>query len=74
MKLHNRITELEALFAIDTVPLTMAEYTKYFLMFTEEMSSGYATDYLKYSEQEWKWYRENEDNHRKTGEALERWI
>jgi uncharacterized protein with ParB-like and HNH nuclease domain len=59
--LEERIRDLERALLTDS-PLSREELRKWFLMMTEERGAGQVEEGPKFTEEDWKWYREVSEN------------
>ena len=66
-QLEERLRDLERTLLTDS-PLSREELRKWFLMMTEERGAGQAEDGPRFTDDDWKWYREVSENLLKEGQ------
>lgn len=69
--IEKRIEALQHAFP-KKLPMTLAEVTKWYLMFAEKSGCGYATERDEYTPADWTWFEANKDNFVLTTREMQR--
>ena len=67
---YTRIEALENKLAWDSSALSLEDYTKWFLMFTENQGTGYALPSNTFKPEDWEWFKKNEKKFYQTGKEF----